>query len=216
MGMFSFLNPLRRRVSSIEDGAKECVENYFNQLYTSLDKALGEEQKEQKERIVDSLEAQKQSVFESISSSFSGVISSRMSNSDEEYREIQGLPDGPIKKEIKKDFEAVVFQEGLDKLCEDMKQSVMKVCNKLNKKLHKFVAGQQKLVDYYAQSLEKMEKIKSSEAGKQRLVEIQNEQAELVKRVETVKQQARERIDELEKSIRNLATQTDASDSENG
>lgn len=202
---------LAEQVEPIEQGAKERIEDYFNQLYTSLDVVSVEEQKDQ---IKQTLEKQKETVFRLTNCSFENVFSSRTSDSDKEYNEILSLPEGPIKEEIENDFSSLVFQEGLDKLCEDMKQSVTVVCDKLDEELDHFVADQQKLVNYYAQSLEKMAKIKSSEAGKQRLAEIENEQADLVKRVESVKQQARERIDELEKSIRDLAAEKEASDSE--
>lgn len=204
---------LCERAEIIEQGAEECVEDYFNQLYMSLDKILEEERKEQ---TVQDLRSLKPEVLRTIDGSFQDIFARKLSPSNEEYCEISELPKGPIKEEILRDFGSEILEKGLDKLCEDMKQSITEVCGTLDEELEHAVAEQQKLVDYYAQRLEKRAKIKSSEVGKQRLEEIQNEQAELVKRVEAVKQQARECINELEKSIRNLATQTDASDSENG
>lgn len=145
-----FSGSMHDRAKTVEQSAKGCVENYFAQLYDALDKTLEDKQ------ALQNLNVQKQVVLKIIDGSFNDVLSSRVSLSDTECQEILKMRKGIVKEQKMRSFGSRVIEEGLDRLCERVKQSVTEICSGLDEELSAMVAQHQKDLDDFSNKLDEL------------------------------------------------------------
>lgn len=145
-----FSDGLHNQAHAVEQSAKECVENYFAQLDVALDETLEDKQ------AIRNLKVQKQVVLKIIDGSFSDILSSRVSLSDVECLEILKMRKGIVKEQKMRSFGSRVIEEGLDQLCERVKQSVTEICDGLDEELSAMVVQHQKDLDDFSNKLDEL------------------------------------------------------------
>jgi hypothetical protein len=145
-----FSSGLREQGNTIEQSAKKCVGEYFDQLYAALDATLGQEQ------AIKNLKVQKQLVIQTIDGSFNDILARRVSLSDSECLDILKMSKGAAKEAKMKSFGEKVIREGLDKLCKNVRKSVAEICDGIDSELGSMVAQQQKLMEEFSRKLEEI------------------------------------------------------------
>lgn len=148
---------LREDGTRIEQVARENVEDYFDQLYTAMDMALG------RKKAVKGLMLQKQIVLGSIKGSFNEVLTRRVSLSDTECLAILKLPKGANKEAKMNAFGKKVINEGVDKLCENIRGSVKTIRQETEDELNDIVQEQKRLLEGFAQQIEEITKKRQSD-----------------------------------------------------
>lgn len=148
---------LREEGKQIEETARKNVEDYFDQLYTAMNAALG------RKKAVKSLMLQKQIVLGSISGSFNDVLARRVSLSDAECLTILKLPKGADKKEKMNKFGKKVINEGVEKLCNNVKKSVEVIRNETEAELNDIVQEQQRLLEEFARQIQEVTQKRQSD-----------------------------------------------------
>lgn len=146
----SFSSGLREDGHRIEQTARKNVEDYFDQLYEAMDMTLG------RKKAVKSLMLQKQIVLGSISGSFNEVLTRRVSLSDAECLAILKLPKGAAKEAKMKKFGEKVINEGLEKLCNNVKKSVEVIRKETESELNDILQEQQRLLEEFALQIEEV------------------------------------------------------------
>ena len=152
---------LREDGIRIEQTARENVEVYFDQLYAAMDTALG------RKKAVKSLILHKQIVLGSITGSFNEVLTRRVSLSDTECLDILKLPKGADKERKMEAFGKKVINEGLEKLCGNIKRSVETIRRETEDELSDIVQEHQRLLEEFSQQIEKVTKMRQSDMESQ-------------------------------------------------
>lgn len=133
----------------VERSAKQFVTDYFDSLHSAMGAVLGQT------GAVKNLELQKQLVVASIDGSFNDVLSSRVSLTDSECLAILKLPKGVEKERKMSSFGAKVINEGIEKLCGKVEQSVKCIQDGTTTELEDMVKEQQKNLKKIADQVEK-------------------------------------------------------------
>lgn len=157
----AFSAGLREDGTRIEQTAREDVETYFDQLHAAMETALG------RKKAVKSLMLQKQIVLGSISGSFNEVLTRRVSLSDTECLDILKLPKGADKEKKMEAFGKKVINEGLEKLCGNIKGSVETIRKETEDELSDIVQEHQRLLEEFSQQIEKVAKMRQSDMESQ-------------------------------------------------
>ena len=109
-----------------------------------------------RKKAVKSLMLQKQIVLGSISGSFNEVLTRRVSLSDAECLAILKLPKGAAKEAKMKKFGEKVINEGLEKLCNNVKKSVEVIRKETESELNDILQEQQRLLEEFALQIEEV------------------------------------------------------------
>lgn len=147
---------LREDGIRIEQTARENVEVYFDQMYAAMDTALG------RKKAVKSLMLQKQIVLGSITGSFNEVLTRRVSLSDTECLAILKLPKGGNKERKMEALGKKVINEGLEKLCGNIKKSVDTIRRETEDELSDIIQEHQRFLEEFSQQIEKVTTIRQS------------------------------------------------------
>ncbi len=139
-----FSSSLHQKGELIEQSAKQFVTEYFDSLHSAMGAVLGQT------GAVKSLVVQKQLIVDSIDGSFNDVLSGRVSLTDSECLAILKLPKGAEKESKMHAFGVKVINEGVEKLCHKIEQSVKSIQDSTTTELEDMVKEQQKSLEKIA------------------------------------------------------------------
>lgn len=139
-----FSTGLRGQGYTIEQSAKKYIADYFDQLYSSMNAVLGQN------TAVKNMEIQKQLVLSTIDGSFTNALSSRVSLTDKECMEILKMPRGTAKEEKMNAFGAKIINEGIEKLCDNVQESIETIQDVTELELSGMVESQQQMLENFS------------------------------------------------------------------
>lgn len=159
-----FSSGLQGQGRTIEQTARNDIEAYFDQLYAALVSVLGE-------GALKTLNLQKQMVLSSIEGAFNAVLTRRVSLTDSECLKILGMPQGSEKEKEMEAFGAKVINEGIEKLCTNIQNSVKTIREEMAAELSDMVDKRRCALEEYA--------AKAREISEKRQSDIENNETEI-------------------------------------
>lgn len=149
---------LQAHGTHIEQGARKYIEEYFDNLNSAIDEIF------HSRKLHKSLMLQKQLILSSIDGSFNEVLIRRVSLSDTECLNILKLPKGPDKEKKMDAFGNKVINEGLEQLCQKVKNSIESIRNETGDELSDIVHEKQNFLEDIAHQIEEVTKKRKSDA----------------------------------------------------
>lgn len=136
---------LKAQAQTIEQQAKQEVENYFNQIITAMAGVLGEN------AAIRNLKSQKTLIIQGIDHKLINILAQRVSLTDQECLNILKMGAGAEKEQKMEAFGRKVIQEGLDSLCDSLESAFSGVCSTIEDEINALAEQEksdlQRLVD---------------------------------------------------------------------